>query len=52
MGSGSSADTIKWMWTRQDSEPVKQSFTVKLAREAKALQTDDSLTDLATWEDC
>ena len=47
-----SADTIQWVWTRQDSEPVTQSFTVKLVRDSKALQTDDSLVDLAEWEDC
>jgi hypothetical protein len=46
------ADTIQWMWTRQGSEPVKQSFTIKLVRESKALETDDSLVDLADWEDC
>ncbi|KRF28497.1 hypothetical protein ASG91_08585 [Phycicoccus sp. Soil802] len=46
------ADTIQWVWTRQDSEPVRQSFTVKLVRDSKALETDDSLVELAKWEDC
>jgi hypothetical protein len=45
-------DTVQWIWRRTDSEPVMQSFTVRLVKPTKALETDDSLITLAEWKNC
>jgi len=45
-------DMIQWVWSRKDSEPVMQTFTVRLVKASKALETDDSYATLDDWKNC